>query len=94
MAAHPDIQERVYEELTDIFGNSDRPCTFADTLQMKYLERVLMETLRLYPPVPFIARKLNEDVKLGGYFYIHNVKTKNNNSHRCRKLLNKSMCII
>lgn len=32
---------------------------------MKYLERCLMETLRMFPPVPIIARHLNEDVKLG-----------------------------
>lgn len=32
---------------------------------MKYLERVIFEALRMYPPVPLIARKVNEDVKLG-----------------------------
>lgn len=31
---------------------------------MKYLERVILETLRLFPPVPIISRKLNEDVKI------------------------------
>lgn len=59
------LQARVMEELEGIFQGSDRPCTFQDTLEMKYLERVIMETLRLYPPVPIIARQLNEDVKLG-----------------------------
>ncbi|XP_071571445.1 cytochrome P450 4g15-like [Temnothorax nylanderi] len=61
---HPDIQARVHEELDTIFGDSDRQCTFQDTLNMKYLERVIMETLRLFPPVPLIARHLNEDVKI------------------------------
>ncbi|KMQ86090.1 cytochrome p450 4g44, partial [Lasius niger] len=55
---------RVHEELDAIFGDSDRQCTFQDTLEMKYLERVILETLRLFPPVPVIARKLNEDVKI------------------------------
>ncbi|XP_071558605.1 cytochrome P450 4g15-like isoform X2 [Temnothorax nylanderi] len=64
---HADIQARVQEELDTIFGDSDRQCTFQDTLKMKYLERVIMETLRLFPPVPAIARHLNEDVKIGDY---------------------------
>lgn len=70
MAAHPEIQERVIQELDDIFGDSDRPATFADTLEMKYLERCLLETLRLYPPVPIIARQLKESVKLASGDYI------------------------
>lgn len=65
MGVHPEIQDKVIQEIDEIFGDSDRPATFADTLEMKYLERCLMETLRLYPPVPIIARQLNQDVKLG-----------------------------
>jgi len=65
MAAHPEIQEKVLQEIDEIFQGSDRPATFADTLEMKYLERCLLETLRLFPPVPIIARQLQQDVKLG-----------------------------
>ncbi|KAL0268132.1 UNVERIFIED_CONTAM: hypothetical protein PYX00_010193 [Menopon gallinae] len=64
LGLYQDIQDKVYEELREIFGDSDRPVTFADTVNMKYMERVIMETLRLYPPVPAIARELNEDIKL------------------------------
>ncbi|XP_049865564.1 cytochrome P450 4g15-like [Pectinophora gossypiella] len=64
LGVHQDIQTKVYDELYEIFGDSDRPATFADTLQMKYLERVIFEALRMYPPVPIIARKLNRDVKI------------------------------
>ena len=66
------LQERVYEELKEIFGESNRPCTFQDTLEMKYLERVIFESLRLYSPVPAIARKIKEDLRIGK-FYIYNV---------------------
>jgi len=61
------LQDKVVEELQTIFGDSDRPCTFQDTLEMKYLERCLMETLRMFPPVPVIARQLREEVPVGEY---------------------------
>nr|QOL02379.1 cytochrome P450 4g15-like protein [Glyphodes pyloalis] len=64
LAVYHEVQTRVYDELYEIFGDSDRPATFEDTLHMKYLERVILESLRLYPPVPAIARKLNQDVKI------------------------------
>ncbi|EEB11101.1 cytochrome P450, putative [Pediculus humanus corporis] len=65
LGLYPDIQEKVYKEQYEIFGDSNRPVTFTDTVNMKYLERVIMETLRLYPPVPTIARQVFEDIKLG-----------------------------
>ncbi|KAM3968140.1 cytochrome P450 4g15 [Aphomia sociella] len=64
MGIHQDIQDKVIEELDRIFGDSDRPVTFQDTLEMKYLERCLMETLRMYPPVPIIARDIKQEVTL------------------------------
>lgn len=64
LAIHQDIQQRVMEEQFRIFGDSKRQATFNDTLEMKYLERVIFETLRMYPPVPIIARKVNEDIQL------------------------------
>nr|AGQ03780.1 cytochrome P450 4G11 [Apis cerana cerana] len=69
MGCHPDIQEKVIQELDEIFGDSDRPATFQDTLEMKYLERCLLETLRMYPPVPLIAREIKTDLKLASGDY-------------------------
>ncbi|XP_037297391.1 cytochrome P450 4g15 [Manduca sexta] len=70
LGIYQDIQTKVYDELHEIFGDSDRPATFADTLNMKYLERVILESLRLYPPVPAIARELKRDVKIVTNNYI------------------------
>lgn len=70
MGIHQNIQDRVVKELDEIFGDSDRPATFQDTLEMKYLERCLMETLRMFPPVPIIARRINSDLKLASGNYI------------------------
>lgn len=64
LGIYPKIQDRVYQELQSIFQGSDRSITFQDTLEMKYLERVLLETIRMYPPVPAISRVIREDLKL------------------------------
>lgn len=69
MGIHQDIQDKVVEELYGIFGDSERPATFQDTLEMKYLERCLMETLRMFPPVPIIARNIKQDLKLASGDY-------------------------
>lgn len=53
--------------LFDIFGSSDRPLVKEDLLKMKYLERVVKESLRLFPPVPFIIRKVLEEITLRKY---------------------------
>ncbi|XP_052751007.1 cytochrome P450 4C1-like [Galleria mellonella] len=67
LANHQDIQEKVYQEMKSIFGDSTRPATTDDLAQMKYLELCIKETLRLYPPVHLVARKLKEPVKLSNY---------------------------
>ncbi|XP_063621511.1 cytochrome P450 4C1-like [Cydia splendana] len=64
MAKYPHIQEKVLEELDEVFGDSDRLFEKEDLLRLKYLERVIKETLRLFPPVPFIIRKVEEEITL------------------------------
>ncbi|KAE8738718.1 Cytochrome P450 CYP4 [Frankliniella occidentalis] len=67
LGSHPHIQDTAAEELEHIFQGSDRAPTVRDLQEMKYLERVIKETLRLFPSVPFIGRKLFQDVDFGGY---------------------------
>jgi cytochrome P450 len=54
-----------YQEQESIFQGSDRSVTMRDLSEMKYLERVIKETLRLYPSVPGVGRILSEDIKMG-----------------------------
>ncbi|KAK9716804.1 Cytochrome P450 [Popillia japonica] len=65
LAAHQSIQEKAYIELYGIFKNSDRPTDVKDLQNMKYIEQCIKETMRLYPSVPIISRKLSEDIVLG-----------------------------
>lgn len=68
LGCYPDVQEKVFEEMNMIFDGTDRAATLADLNEMKYLERVIKESMRIFPPVPILGRILSEDVQLDQYF--------------------------
>ncbi|KAG8249438.1 hypothetical protein J6590_019726 [Homalodisca vitripennis] len=67
LAMHEDIQDKVFEEVYNIFGNSSREVTMEDLNQMVYLEMVLKETLRRFPVGPLFLRQVKEDIELTNY---------------------------
>ncbi|XP_022171029.1 cytochrome P450 4C1-like [Myzus persicae] len=61
------MQNLVRDELCEIFGDSDRDATMEDLKAMTNLERVIKETMRLYPSVTGITRTLKEPLRLDKY---------------------------
>lgn len=64
LAMHPDVQQRVIDELKSVFVSRDIPVDYDSLKQLTYLEVVIKETLRLFPVIPYIGRWSGEDVKL------------------------------
>uniref|UniRef100_A0AAT9UTT8 Cytochrome P450 3634C1 n=1 Tax=Maconellicoccus hirsutus TaxID=177089 RepID=A0AAT9UTT8_MACHI len=65
VAIHQDIQNKLYDELYEVFGDSDRMADENDVARLPYLDKVLKETLRRFPIVPLMFREVEEDTKLG-----------------------------
>ncbi|XP_063243492.1 cytochrome P450 4C1-like [Bacillus rossius redtenbacheri] len=68
LGLHRDVQEKIVDELRDVFDDDVRREATADDLgRMAYLEQVINETLRLYPPLPAVMREVEDEVKLTKY---------------------------
>ncbi|CAL8124656.1 unnamed protein product [Orchesella dallaii] len=68
LASHPEVQQKVVEELDEIFGKGYDASTFDITMthvkSMKYLDLCVKEALRLFPPIPMSPKKTTEDIQL------------------------------
>lgn len=65
LAQHPPVEERLLDELDGVLGGD--PPTMADVSDLTYLERVVKESMRLYPPVPGILREATARDEIAGY---------------------------
>jgi cytochrome P450 len=61
----PDVRERLEAEVDAVLG--DRAITAEDMPRLPFVRAVLDETMRLFPPVPFMSRAAVEDDRVAGY---------------------------
>lgn len=65
LAMHGSIQVKVFSELKTCFNTADQTIELNDINKLSYLEMVIKETMRLFPPLCIIARVSSGDVALG-----------------------------
>lgn len=64
LAIHQDVQSKVVDEIRRIFESTDGEVSEEALGEMKYLEMVIKECLRLFPLPSMTIRKVTEDLKL------------------------------
>ena len=65
LATHPDIQDKLYREIKEKY--EEKGVLRYDTIsELQYLDMVLSETLRMYPPAFVVNRRVNKDTVING----------------------------
>ncbi|KAK7603318.1 hypothetical protein V9T40_003317 [Parthenolecanium corni] len=68
LSNNPHVQEKLIEEIDDMVAQKGENLSIQDYNSMKYMDNVIKEGLRIYSPVPIVARKVAEDVTLPSGF--------------------------
>lgn len=61
LAAHPHVQDKMREEIQEVLDRNGGNVTYEVLQELTYMEMVIQETLRLYPPFPSIQRMCTKD---------------------------------
>jgi cytochrome P450 len=74
LSQHLDVEKKLNDEIDSVLGNSvrgnngeSRSPTADDIPKLQYTEKVLRESMRLYPPVWTIGRHVENDYSVGEY---------------------------
>jgi cytochrome P450 len=65
LAQHPEEEEKLIAEVRAVVG--DRPPELGHLPRLRHTERVIQETMRLYPAAYIIGREALGDCEIGGY---------------------------
>ncbi|XP_033608493.1 cytochrome P450 6k1-like [Cryptotermes secundus] len=66
LAMNREVQERVQEEIDAALRKHEDKITYEAIQEMEYLDNVISETLRKYPPAPFLVRECTKKYTIPG----------------------------
>lgn len=67
LGMHPEIMAQVRAEVDAVVGAQEEPPTVDQVNELHFLDQVLKETLRLYPPIHIGNRRAPHDIEVCGY---------------------------
>ncbi|ENN82844.1 hypothetical protein YQE_00788, partial [Dendroctonus ponderosae] len=66
LAQNQDIQDKLRKEIKEVLAKHDGKLTYEAAMEMPYLDKVVNEALRKFPPLPFIPRKCTRNYQIPG----------------------------
>ncbi|XP_073830216.1 cytochrome P450 4d1 isoform X1 [Musca autumnalis] len=67
LALYPECQQKCFEEIIQVLGkDKTKPVTFEDLNNLHYVDLCVKETLRMFPSVPLLGRKVTEECEING----------------------------
>ncbi|XP_011417157.3 cytochrome P450 3A24 [Magallana gigas] len=67
LAVHQEIQDKVVQEIHDQIGENEP--TYDEMNKLQYMEQVILESLRMFPPLTRLSREIGETVTVNGYTF-------------------------
>lgn len=67
LSMNPELVERAREEIDQVLGTEGAPVDFGQVAKLRYVRRIIDETLRLWPSGPAFFRKARQETTLAGY---------------------------
>ncbi|KAK9680000.1 Cytochrome P450 [Popillia japonica] len=64
LSLNEDVQDRLRDEINAVMKRYNNEITYESLADMKYLEMVMNETLRKYPPLPALPRECTKEYKV------------------------------
>ena len=65
LSQHPEAGQKLRQELDDVLGG--RTPQLEDLARLPYTDKVVKESMRLYPPAWSLARAVTKEIELAGY---------------------------
>lgn len=65
LGQHPEVERRLHDEVDEVLAGG--PAEYDDVPKLAYAQRIVEETLRLYPPAWMLTRRTTAEVELGGH---------------------------
>jgi cytochrome P450 len=66
LSQHSEVEKKLHDEIDSVLTNGREP-TIEDIPRLPYVEKVLFEAMRLYPPAWTLGRQAIKDYEINGY---------------------------